>query len=147
MVPLLPAVGGEGPACSVLGSNQGCRGQPAILRNGFSKSLHKTTFNYDVAMLNEERVTLFDIPSALQVDLIATTTQHIRCVGSNKDSTTKPHESRRTHLLPGYSNPLPPLPQGGGKSEFNKTPGNNFFRFQPVITSARIGPSSLPEMH
>lgn len=36
-------------------------------------------------MLSEEGVTLFDVLSVLQVGLIVTTTQLIRCVGSNED--------------------------------------------------------------
>lgn len=55
------------------------------LRTGFSKSLQKTIFNYNVTMLSEEGVTLFDVLSVLQVGLIVTTTQLIRCVGSNED--------------------------------------------------------------
>lgn len=70
-------------------------------------------------MLNEEGVTLFDIPSVLQVNLIATTTQHIRCVGSNKD--WRPPNPRRLGGLTHYQDIANPTSAASGKGGVSLT--------------------------
>lgn len=77
-------------------------------------------------MLNEEGARLFDIPSVLQVDLIATTTQQIRCVGWNEDSRLP--DPRRLGECTHYQGIATPYHSRfrEKRAEFNKAPGNNF---------------------
>lgn len=99
-----------------------------------------------MAMLNE-KATLFDTPPVLQlrVNCYHDTAGQGRAQIGTQDCQTPDILSPEVQQ-PQYYQYLGKIK----KRHLTRTPGNNCFSeswFQPVVASARVGPSSLPEMH